>query len=370
MVPRHYHVLSSLPQQSSGKTDYGVLQPTVDNAARVITRANNPQPNHATTATQNRLLTIVKQVLNDPKIDSNSHFFQSGADSLASLNLVSEIHLQLGKKVPFSLLLANPTVASLAQAIDNIEPPRLVKLSVNQDKPTIFIAASGHGDALRFNNLATELGNDYSVYMLQPPNLNHFNGKVNTAKLGFAALAEQYSEQIKQHSADQPVIVAGFSIGGLAAIATAQALFSKTVDLEAKAEANVTGLILLDTTHPKLPKLTPKLWRVATKIVNRFGWQKRMLKGRSLGSLFNDQGLSLQVASLASFKGQAVDIPTTLIQSSKMAKWRGFWFSAWYRLFGSRLMVTTIAGDHSSIFLEANIKGLADAIRQSAAKMD
>tara|TARA_B100000745_G_scaffold77308_1_gene46866 strand:- start:4008 stop:7922 length:3915 start_codon:yes stop_codon:yes gene_type:complete len=349
MIPVFFHPLDALPRQSSGKTDYASLQPS----ATALDLANKAPLSSSLEAT---LLAICQRVLNNPGIDAHSHLFDHGADSLASLRLISEIRSKTGKNVPFPLLLQNPTVASLAVVLQQLRPPTLVNLRFNKDKPTIFLAASGHGDSLRFEHLAKALGAEYSIFMLQPPSQTG-DGKANFA---FKRIAEHYADLIQQHHAGQPVVLAGFSIGGISALETARMLCDR-------ASIKPDKLILIDTAFPMLRRLLPKAWRAASFVINKLGWQQRTIANRPLGSWFNDQGLSEQVYALSSYQLKPVELSTTLIQSSKLARWRFFLFKPWQSLLGEVLTIETVAGDHRSMFRSQHIGELAKMVKKAVA---
>ena len=373
MVPSYFNQLDVIPVQSSGKTNYQALE-VVYNKLQDVTQTSLAssvvQPQNPLEVL---LLSLFKQVLpvSDTEISIDDHFFNRGGDSLSSLILITEINRQVNKKIPFSLLLKNPTVTSLATALNQIQQPILIDLSnvrnktyhdgSKESRQAIFVAASGHGDAIRLSNLAQALGDGYAVYMLQPKIQDVYSG--NQCELNrFEVLAKDYVAEIKSHQANynQPPIIAGFSIGGITALETARQLKQQGIDVQ--------KLILIDSAHPRFSSGLVPIWHVITGLINRLNLHSKTINQRTLGSLLTDQGLNRQVAALNKCRLHPLDISTTLIISSGLSKWHFFVFKPWQKLFKKHLTEQTIPGNHGSLFSKEYVNGLATAIASNVSK--
>lgn len=371
MVPSYFSHLAAIPVQSSGKTDYKRLAPgySKQNSNKLFATTKKARPQNQLEAL---LLSLFKQALAKPDrdreidVDVDSHFFDLGGDSLSSLILITEISYKVGKKIPFSLLLKHPTAASLAAALNQLQQPVIVNLtnptkqaqneSSQNSAQAIYVAASGHGDAIRLSNLAQALGDDYVLYMLQPK-MQDALGDDTIESNCFEALAKNYVAEIKKHLNDKPPIIAGFSIGGITALETARQLKQQNIKIE--------KLVLIDSAYPISGAGLFAIWRMMSWFINTFKWQDKIINQRTLGSLLTDQGLNLQVAALKQCKLEPLALPTTLVISSGLRRYHRFIFKPWQKLFKQHLTQLTIPGNHGSLFSKEYVDGLANVIRSS-----
>jgi hypothetical protein len=149
----------------------------------------------------------------------------------------------------------------------------------------LYVAASGHGDLLRFQNLAEALAGVCDVRMLQPP--------VGEPFKRITDLAARYADAI-QALGLQAGFVAGFSIGGVAALETTRLLEQRGVP--------VRGLILIDTVYPKAVWGGTFYWRIFSWLVRHLRIGQLSLNGRRLGAMVNDTGLTGQVMAMGGYR--------------------------------------------------------------------
>jgi hypothetical protein len=121
-------------------------------------------------------------------------------------------------------------------------------------------------------------------------------------------LAEHYANEIEQGQQRTPLIIAGFFVGGIAALETARILQRRGV--------SVTEIILIDTAYSSWLLQRTWLWRFSGHLVNTLHPQSMNIKKRSLGALFNDPGINSQVDGLKKYQAYHLTIPVTLIRSS------------------------------------------------------
>jgi pimeloyl-ACP methyl ester carboxylesterase len=130
--------------------------------------------------------------------------------------------------------------------------------------------------------------------MLQPP--------FNRSTVGcIDDLAKLYADAITAHGR-MPGYLAGFSVGGIAALETARALQQRGLP--------VLGLVLVDTTYPASVMGGTAFWRLSGWLVRRLHVQELSLNGRRLGAMFNDPGLVSQVMAAGGggrVRGEAVE---------------------------------------------------------------
>ncbi|MFZ4624452.1 MAG: non-ribosomal peptide synthetase [Rhodoferax sp.] len=342
MIPAGISVLEMLPQTSAGKVDFAALP----DIGRVLQANSVRLP---ASALERDLMALWQAVLNVPEVGIADNFFDLGGDSLAAVSILTGIEKLLGRRVPMYLLTEHPTIEQLALALalenDVRAPGILIELGSGGGQVPLYLAASGHGDLLRFQNLAHALGSACDVQLLQPPS--------DKAVTTVAELAALYASSIvKQRLA--PGFIAGFSVGGVAALETARLLKQQGVP--------VRGLVLLDTIYPKGALGGAMSWRILGWLVRHLHVQELSMNGRRLGAMFNDPGLISQVMALKGYHAASFDGPTWLIKSSGLVSWDRWFFRPWRRLFATQLQELQVPGLHGSIFEASNVNALAGMI--------
>jgi amino acid adenylation domain-containing protein len=349
MVPTAYTVLKNMPHQISGKADYKALIPSP------IATENVNKPMAPRSNLEKLLLNLFQDALPSTFKGVKNNFFDAGGDSLTALNLLSNVHKQIGFRLPLSILMQNPTVALLAAAIVQRHQPLMVNLSQHEQGTPIYIAASGHGDALRIAPLATAMNDAANLHMLQPPTIGDY-----TTYKSISELAEHYADLIEQRQHEAPPIITGFSVGGIAALETARRLVARGVP--------IGGLVLIDTTYPARLVSRPLLWRFCGWLVKSMRLQELSINQRTLGSLFSDPGLNGQIAALKGYRPTPLSLPATLVISSGFSRWYRLLFKPWHKLFNNNLNEQHLPGFHGTLFASQHIDALADLIL--AAKND
>ncbi|MFE3021946.1 amino acid adenylation domain-containing protein [Streptomyces sp. NPDC059256] len=107
LVPSAMVSVDAFPLTSSGKLNVRALPPPAEGVA-----ATAPHPGLETTIAE-----IFAQLLARP-VNRDDDFFLSGGHSLAAVKAVAKIQASVGVEVPIRTLFGNPTVATLAAAID------------------------------------------------------------------------------------------------------------------------------------------------------------------------------------------------------------------------------------------------------------
>ncbi|GAB2838576.1 hypothetical protein GCM10027277_01830 [Pseudoduganella ginsengisoli] len=337
MIPSAICVLPRLAESTVGKIDYDALP--LQQPGSLAEPARPPG-----TALERELVAIWESALSARPIGIHDNFFDIGGDSLAAVAILSAIDSRLGCSVPMYTLTEHPTIERLAIALGKkITPPDMIlSLSPENGRTPLYLAASGHGDLLRFTELARLVSDTYDVYMLQPPMDNQLKDVASLAELYVNCIVAQGRE---------PGIMAGFSVGGVAALETARLLKSSG--------APVRMLVLLDTIHPRSIVGGVGSWRALGWLVRTLRIQELSLNGRRLGGLVGDPGLVAQVMALRGFQPREFDGHTCLVRSSGLANWDRLFFGKWRRLLKDRLSERRVPGMHGSIFESNNINELA-----------
>ncbi|MET0517899.1 MAG: amino acid adenylation domain-containing protein, partial [Burkholderiaceae bacterium] len=347
MVPASLSLLAELPRLVSGKIDVAALPPAPGGSAdAAATAAASPLERELQLLWQQQLPGRPLPALQD-------NFFDLGGDSLAALGVLGALEERLGKPLSLQLFSEHPSIAALAQALLREQaPPEALRaldgggaedVAEGQDLPALYLAASGHGDVLRFQALARALRGRMRIFMLQPPQ--------DRAIAGIEELASLYADCV-QAQGRPPGWLAGFSVGGVTALETA-------LQLESRGLAP-RGLVLLDTIMPEAVLGGTSSWRTVGWLVRKLHIQELSMNGRRLGAMFADPGLVTQVMALRGHRCRRYAGPCLLIKSSGLASWERLLFRPWRRCLDvNRLSERVVSGLHGSIFEPAHVDQLA-----------
>jgi thioesterase domain-containing protein/acyl carrier protein len=341
MLPAGISQLAELPCSSTGKIDYAALP-----APQEITCAQVLRPPLG--RLECSLRPIWEAALNRPGIGVHDNFFDLGGDSLAAVEILTGIEQLLGRKISLYRLIEHPTIEQLAIALgdEQADSDLMIPLNRHTGKTPLYLAASGHGDLIRFQALADALGHVCDFYMLQPP--------TSSTITSIDQLAELYAGQIE--SCGRPGFLAGFSVGGLAALEVARKLQGRGMGLP--------GMILVDTVYPGRLLRGAVFWRTLGWLARRLNAQELSMNGRHLGAMFSDPGLVAQIEAMADYRPASYAGPVLLIKSSGLIKWTRWLFAPWRKLMTAGLDEIEIAGLHGSIFEKESIEELASLLRQ------
>lgn len=343
MLPAGISCRPELPLSTTGKIAYDLLP---EPAAKRLAVSRLPA-----NGLERALLALWQAVLRRNDISVSDNFFEIGGDSLAAVDILAGMETLLGKRVPLFLLTENPSIELISHALgegnDSIRKCNgMLHLSRSGQGLPFYFAASGHGDLIRFQNLADVLGDAFDLFMLQPP--------TGQADGGIQELASSYAEQIMAHG--KPGIVAGFSVGGVTALETARCLKAR--------DFPVVSLCLVDAVFPGRLLRSAIFWKFLGWLARHMNAQELTMNGRHLGALFSDPGLVAQINAIANYRVEGFSGEVSLIKSSGLAKWDRWSFKPWRKIFGPHLRESQVVGLHGSIFERQMISGLADAIRQ------
>ena len=337
MIPGAIHVLPTLATGSVGKIDYDALPELADPLPRPLARSPGSK-------LERDFLALWEDVLGRRPLTVHDNFFDVGGDSLAAVSILAGAERLLERKIPLYVLTEHPTVERLVQALETgaRHPGLMVDFGPLTSHVPLYLAASGHGDLIRFQTLAQALVGICDLRMLQPP--------LDEPVKRIADLAARYADSI-QAQGSLPGFIAGFSVGGIAALETARLLRQRGFP--------VRGLILIDTIYPKAVWGGTFYWRVFTWLVRNLRVQDLSINGRRLGAMVNDPGLVGQVMAMGGYRAVAFPGPMTLIKTSGLSRWDRALFGSWRKLMGRNLSERQIAGLHGSIFGAANVGELA-----------
>ena len=343
MLPTGISCLPELPLSSSGKIAYELLP---DPEVQTLPRATR-QPG---SAMERALLALWQMALKRDDLGVTDNFFDVGGDSLAAVDILAGMETLLGHAVPLFTLIEYPSIEQLAALFDGgthkaFAGDVMLHLGQKGGRTPLYFAASGQGDLIRFKALADALGDACDFFMLQPPTI--------TAVSSIQELAGHYAEQIMAHG--QPGALAGFSVGGIAALETARLLQAK--------DFPVSRLCLVDAVYPGRVLRSAIFWRSLKWLARHMNAQELSMNGRHLGALFSDPGLLGQINAMADYRVQPYAGKTVLIRSSGLVRWEPLLFRAWRRVVAADSPELVVRGLHGSMFEKANVDELSEVLR-------
>ncbi|GJJ02613.1 hypothetical protein RugamoR64_31510 [Duganella rhizosphaerae] len=112
MVPSAFVVLDDLPLTPNGKLDRNAL-PAPDQDAVSASAYAAPRG-----ATEQALARLWQELLGLPQVGRHDHFFELGGHSLLAVQLTARLRNQLGVELSLRALFAQPTLAALAELVD------------------------------------------------------------------------------------------------------------------------------------------------------------------------------------------------------------------------------------------------------------
>ncbi|MTA64616.1 MAG: amino acid adenylation domain-containing protein, partial [Actinobacteria bacterium] len=247
MVPALIEVLDQLPLSPNGKIDRAALPaPGAESAS---------EENHATGsaligsaalgATEQEIAHIFGELLGvTAPLSAEADFFDCGGDSLGALQLVDLIAERLQVEIPLSTMFEESQVGQIAAFIDESEageagpesrPAGMYALRSAGSKLPLFLGPLGNGGLRGYRKLIAQLDPDRPVYGMQAPGVDGELDPYRTVE----EMGRHFAAEIAAFQPVGPILLGGFSYGGISAIEAAQQL--------QRAGREIALVVLLDT---------------------------------------------------------------------------------------------------------------------------
>ncbi|EMI55463.1 pyoverdine synthetase D [Rhodopirellula sallentina SM41] len=399
MMVSHFDLVDEFPMTPSGKVDRKRLA-----SIKTTTIARQASEQVMPTTGDpliDRITEIWQSVLGVDGLDSESHFFDCGGDSLSAAILFTRLEKEFGKAVSMTKLVSSPTIGELAEVYRQNEShveeywndlvrldPR-GKIDRDQRRDTqrlqapLFCFPGIDGHLLNFREIAAMLGEDRDVYGVQPIGLDGERSQPEAIE----DLARQHVEMIRRVTPHGPYHLAGFSFGGVVAYEVAQQLrrCGETVTL-AIIDA-FTGLPIPAPLHQNLlfhlryakecqgrqrwTYLYERLVGMVLAIRYRFGW---ITMEQRLERIIGTKGIYAKVAAknmdvITRYRPGAAEGPATLYKAKLRANWPGRDRTdpqlGWGAVFQEQtLEVVEVDGAHANMLSKARVRGLVEHMRQ------
>jgi amino acid adenylation domain-containing protein len=243
MIPTLFVFVDQLPLTANGKVDRRALPDPVRPTGAFVPGETEPSTREST-ATEQRLITLWREILHTDRLALDDNFFDAGGTSIMAAVLFWKMARDLNIDLPLSTLIIAPTVRQLAERIDHrceIPAPVLVPLQPNGTKAPLFLFHAQGGETLGYRYLAEHLDPTRPVYGLDPTR----SRGVTPPRISMDAMVDRYLQVVRRRQPSGPYLLGGFCMGGAVAWATAQRLRSEGED--------VRLVVLLQSDHPNYP---------------------------------------------------------------------------------------------------------------------
>lgn len=226
MVPRVLLPVPDIPLNENGKVNHTELR-------KILLDQPNELEHDDQTLSDNekKMLAIFEEVLGHKGVRADDSFFEVGGDSLGVVMILTKIKQGWEVEVPVQLIFAQPTITAIARYVEM----QVKKKNRNENTQGKVFNATGHnlfcfhsllGDCSEYQTLANHIAN-YSFHSLQVD---------YTRPLPIKSFAE-YIERNRQGY--DPVVLIGYSSGGVVAFAVVQELEKRGI--------MVAAVIMLDS---------------------------------------------------------------------------------------------------------------------------
>ena len=222
MIPSRILVLDAFPLTPNGKIDRKALP---DPATVPQERENvyvAPR-----TRVEKTLAKTWEDVLDIRPIGVTDNFFDLGASSIMAARLFARMEKTLGTRLPLGLIFETPTIAELANVVENGTAERrwtsLVRMQPEGTEPPIFCVHGGAGTILHLEPLARRFAPERPFYGLQAPGLYGGAAPVTTVE----TQAAHYIAELREVQPHGPYYLAGYCYGAIVAYEMAQRLLGE-----------------------------------------------------------------------------------------------------------------------------------------------
>lgn len=312
-------------------------------------------------------------------------FFELGGHSLAGVRLLVDVHREFGVTFALGVLFEAPTPFALAKHVrrelgrpdpDTGEGPAgsvawspIVPIHPRGSRPPLFVVAGVGGNPMNLRHVARALGEDQPFYGLQHRGTD---GRL-APHASVADTADEYAASIEAIAPTGPILLGGFSAGGVAAYETGQRLRARGRDvrLVVMFDAN-SPFVRLPTRQERMQHHLDEIGRDGLSYVGRAA-RRRIDKTSERVRLRAEAWL----ARIAPYRFRNAAVTMACVDANKRylpAPYDGdvlvlrasirdnFVFdesNGWAPLVRGRLVVTQVEGGHTSHVLEDFAPSLA-----------
>ena len=211
MIPQLFVTLPDFPLTNTLKVDRKKLpEPNWELSQRKTKEQVIP-----VSETEKILYEIWTSILNINSLSITEDFFELGGHSLIAVDMMARIEDKVGKRLPLSALLENPTIQQLATLIEGqkgMEYTRsMVPIRPKGTKPPIYLVHGAGLHVLMYQTLADHMCPEQPIFGFQARGLYGEAEPLDRIE----DMAAAYIEEILERNPDGPYALAGYSFGGL-----------------------------------------------------------------------------------------------------------------------------------------------------------
>ena len=193
------------------------------------------------------LTPIWQRVLQVPSISVEENFFDLGGDSSLALELFNEIARACGRELPPVTIYHAPTIAALADLLEQPTTPRLpplVLLKPGTQAPPVFITHGLGGSVMDFYQVVKHIQLPNAIHGMQTRGIDGVEEPFDRIE----DMAQFYLDAIREVQPHGPYLLIGYSLGGLVTLEMAQRL--------SESGEKIALLAMLDS-YPNIRYLQP-----------------------------------------------------------------------------------------------------------------
>ncbi|MBC8096412.1 MAG: amino acid adenylation domain-containing protein, partial [Akkermansiaceae bacterium] len=357
------------------------------------------------TELQRQLCSIWENLLHIDQVGLKDNFFELGGHSLLAVRLFAELEKLTRRKFPLVTIFQAPTIEQLAAVLSHDDSVRsqspIVPVQPNGHRPPLFLAHGAGGDVLwGYANLAKHLPADQPIYGIKS------RGQIGLEEFDrIDDMARYYIEEIRAFQPSGPYYLGGYCLGGNVAYEMARQL---------RAQGDEVALVVLIDAFPSNAGYETVTWwrpdfayrftrnfcywledfrEQSAEERRRFFVRKTRILGRKLlARIRNRQGRSTEVdleevidptyfpehelkfweihlRALTHHVEQSYPGAVTLIRTRGQPLLCSLAEDfCWGPLAREGVTIKHIPGSHENIFIEPNVKFLAEQLQASLAE--
>jgi len=190
---------------------------------------------------------IWRRVLQVRSISVEDNFFDLGGDSSLALELFNEIARACGRELPPVTIYHAPTIAALADLLEQPTTPRLpplVLLKPGTQAPPVFITHGLGGSVMDFYQVVKHIQLPNAIHGMQTRGIDGVEEPFDRIE----DMAQFYLDAIREVQPHGPYLLIGYSLGGLVTLEMAQRL--------SESGEKIALLAMLDS-YPNIRYLPP-----------------------------------------------------------------------------------------------------------------
>jgi len=190
---------------------------------------------------------IWRRVLQVRSISVEDNFFDLGGDSSLALELFNEIARACGRELPPVTIYHAPTIAALADLLEQPTTPRLpplVLLKPGPQAPPVFITHGLGGSVMDFYQVVKHIQLPNAIHGMQTKGIDGVEEPFDRIE----DMAQFYLDAIREVQPHGPYLLIGYSLGGLVTLEMAQRL--------SESGEKIALLAMLDS-YPNIRYLPP-----------------------------------------------------------------------------------------------------------------